>query len=271
MESGDASMEDLLERLEKKEKEARELVETLGREREETARLRTEVEARESDLRKEEREAEQRTRDEARSILMEARREVEEAIREVREASSTKDLDEAARRARRRVEDAARRQQELRPGGTLASAVTFSPGDRVRLLDGGLKGIVAEVRDDRAFIDASGVRMQVHTAKLELVSQSEAARDPSPGSVSWKTPDGPVRTEVDLRGLRVDEVDQALLRSIDDAILSDLAELRIIHGKGTGAVKARVTALLQDDGRVSSFRTGGRTEGGAGVTVAEFK
>jgi DNA mismatch repair protein MutS2 len=272
MEGGEASMEDLLERLEKKEKEARELVETLSREQEETAGLRAEVEAREADLRREEHEAEGRTREEARRILMEARQEVEEAIREVREASSAKDLEGAARSARRRVEDAARRQNELRPGAPRESgSVTFTPGDRVRLLDGGLKGVVAEVRDGRVVIDASGIRMKMPVADLELVKPGDGARDTVPGSVSWKAPEGPVRTEVDLRGLRVDEVDQALLRSIDEAILSDLTELRIIHGKGTGAVRERVTALLEDDGRVCRFRVGGRAEGGAGVTVASFR
>ena len=272
MEGGDASMEDLLERLEKKEKEARELVETLSREREETAGLRAEIEVRESDLRKEEREAERRSREEARRILMEARREVEEAIREVREASSARDLEGAARNARRRIEDAARRQRELRPDASRESgSVTLTPGDRVRLLDVGLKGIVAEVRDDRVVIDASGIRMKVHLADLELVDAGDGARDTAPGSVSWKPPQGPVRTEVDLRGLRVDEVDQALLRSLDEAILSDLTELRIIHGKGTGAVRERVTALLEDDARVSEFRVGGRAEGGAGVTVATLR
>ena len=140
----------------------------------------------------------------------------------------------------------------------------------MRLLDGSLQGVVAEVRDDRAVIDASGIRMKVRIADLELV-KCDGAPDTSAGSVSWKASDGPVRTEVDLRGLRVDEVDQALLRSIDEAILSDLTELRIIHGKGTGAVRARVTALLEDDGRVSAFRIGGRGEGGAGVTVARFE
>ena len=271
MESGDASMDDLLERLEKKEKEASELVDTLSREREQTTGLRAEVEAREVDLRTEEREAERRAREEARRILMEARQEVEEAIREVREVTSAKELESAARVSRQRVEDAARRQMELRPGGQRESgSATFTPGDRVRLLDGGLKGVVAEVREDRAVIDASGIRMKVHIADLELVSQGDVAVDNSAGSVLWKAPDGPVHTEVDLRGLRVDEVEQALLRSIDEAILGDLTELRIIHGKGTGAVRARVTTLLEDDGRVSAFRVGGRTEGGAGVTVASF-
>ncbi len=272
MEGGEASMEDLLERLEKREKEARELVDTLSREREETAAVREEVEVREADLRREEHEAEQRTREEARRILMEARQEVEEAIREVREVASGKELENAARSARRRVEDAARRQKELRRiGSTVSGSVTFTPGDRVRLLDGNLKGVVAEVRDDRAVIDASGIRLKVHIADVELVNQGDGARDTPSGSVSWKAPAGPVRTEVDLRGLRVDEVDQELRRSIDEAILSDLTELRIIHGKGTGAVRARVTALLEDDGRVFTFRVGGHAEGGAGVTVASFK
>ena len=186
--------------------------------------------------------------------------------------TSGKELESAARNARRRVEDAARRQKELRPGGPRVSgSVTFTPGDRVRLLDGSLKGVVAEVRDDRAVIDASGIRMKVPIAELELVNQGDGARDTSSGSVSWKASDGPIRTEVDLRGFRVDEVDQELMRSIDEAILSDLTELRIIHGKGSGAVRARVTALLEDDGRVSTFRVGGRAEGGAGVTVASFR
>jgi DNA mismatch repair protein MutS2 len=272
MEGGDASIEDLLERLEKNEKKARELVEKLSREREETAGLRAEIEARESDLRIEEREVERRTREEARQILMEARREVEEAIREVRAAASEKELENAARSARQRVEDAARRQKELRPGGLSASSsATFTPGDRVRLLDGSLKGVVAEVRDNRAVIDASGIRMKVHVSDLELVNRGDGAPDTSSGSVSWQASAGPVRTEVDLRGFRVDEVDQELMRSIDEAILSDLTELRIIHGKGTGAVRARVTALLEDDGRVSDFRVGGRAEGGAGVTVARLE
>ncbi len=272
MEGGDASMENLLERLDKKEKEARELVETLSREREETAGLRAEIEVRELDLRREEREAERRNREDARRILMEARQEVDEAIREVREASSAQELEGAARNARRRVEDAARLQQELRPSGLKESgSMTLTPGDRVRLLDGGLKGVVAEVRDGRVVVDASGIRMKVHAADLELVNAGEGTRDTAPGSVAWKAPDGPVRTEVDLRGLRVDEVDQTLLRSLDEAILSDLTELRIIHGKGTGAVRARVTALLEDDGRVSEFRLGGRAEGGAGVTVATLE
>jgi DNA mismatch repair protein MutS2 len=81
-------------------------------------------------------------------------------------------------------------------------------------------------------------------------------------------PESQARAEVDLRGLRVEEVDLELARALDAAVLGDLSELRIIHGKGTGAVRARVQELLRADRRVKEFRLGVHGEGGAGVTVA---
>jgi DNA mismatch repair protein MutS2 len=77
-------------------------------------------------------------------------------------------------------------------------------------------------------------------------------------------------TEIDLRGLRVGEIDDTLLTSIDAAIRADLRSVRIIHGKGTGALRDRVAEMLRKDTRVKSFRLGLWNEGGAGVTVAEL-
>jgi DNA mismatch repair protein MutS2 len=62
-----------------------------------------------------------------------------------------------------------------------------------------------------------------------------------------------------------------LSRALDEAILDDLADLRIIHGKGTGALRKRVTEMLDGDARVEAHRMGGPREGGAGVTVASFR
>ena len=80
-----------------------------------------------------------------------------------------------------------------------------------------------------------------------------------------------VKTEVDLRGMRVDEMESALIAALDAAIRADLAELRIIHGKGTGALREHAAQMLRNDGRVASFRLGAWNEGGAGVTVAALK
>jgi DNA mismatch repair protein MutS2 len=71
--------------------------------------------------------------------------------------------------------------------------------------------------------------------------------------------------------MRVDEMEAELVRALDGALLGDLPELRIIHGKGTGALRRRVEEMLEADARVSDFRVGSPREGGAGVTVASFR
>ncbi len=272
MSEGESSIEDLLERLERKDKEAREFVASLQHEQAVVKRLRGELEARERDLQDSEREAERKARDGARQLLMEARGEVEEAIREVREAKTLEALEDAARKARRKVESAASHQRALRPRKRrLSRPAAIVSGDRVRVVDGGTKGVVVEVRDDRAVVDASGIRMRVALSDLEVLESRDTPADRSTASVFWSAPSGPVRTDVDLRGLRVDEVDRELLQAMDQAILNDLPGLRIIHGKGTGAVRSRVREILEEEGRVSDFRLGGRTEGGAGVTMVSFK
>ena len=70
--------------------------------------------------------------------------------------------------------------------------------------------------------------------------------------------------------MRVGEVDDAVVQALDAAVRADLHSLRIIHGKGTGALRDRVASLLKDDGRVREFRIGAWNEGGTGVTVAEL-
>ena len=77
-------------------------------------------------------------------------------------------------------------------------------------------------------------------------------------------------TEIDVRGLRVADMDDVVTHAIDAAVRADLRSLRIIHGKGTGALRDRVGQILRQDRRVTSSRLGEWNEGGAGVTVAEL-
>jgi DNA mismatch repair protein MutS2 len=90
--------------------------------------------------------------------------------------------------------------------------------------------------------------------------------------VSWHgdLPEEKVRGEIDVRGMRADEMDGVLMQALDDAIRADLPWLRIIHGKGTGALRERVAEMLRKDTRVREFRLGAWNEGGSGVTVAEL-
>ena len=79
------------------------------------------------------------------------------------------------------------------------------------------------------------------------------------------------RTEVNLRGMTGDEATFALIRALDSAFSAELPFVRIIHGKGTGALRARVTEVLRDDRRVAAFSLAPPQQGGNGVTIAELK
>jgi DNA mismatch repair protein MutS2 len=279
--SGQANMEDLLEKLERQEKEARELVDVLAREREETSRLRAELESREAELGAREQTAEKRAREEARRVLMEAREEVEEAIRQVKSADAEA-VEEASKSARRRVEEAARRHRAAaRQRGSRATRperrpVRLEVGQRVRVSESGATGRLAEIKGTRALVETSGLRIEMALADLVAVEEAPGRGAASGGrsgevrrQAAFVGPTPDPSAEVDLRGLRVDEVELELARALDAAILGDLSELRIIHGKGTGAVRERVQELLRSDRRVRDFRLGLVGEGGAGVTVAK--
>ncbi len=286
---GEASLEDVLQRLEQKEREVEELLDQLQIERARAERLRTDVEGRAETLREAERTAEDRARTEARQMLLDAREDVERAIAELRAGvESGAPLDEAATRARGQVEAAARSHREERERlaeterrrGSADRSPDVAVGDRVRIRSTGAKGIVAELRDDRVVVEVGSLKFEVATSEVELVGGSGSPVETSPrGSGTnaagrgggWTGPDrGQAKLEVDLRGLRVDEMELELSRALDQAVLEDLTQLRIIHGKGTGALRSRVGEMLQSDRRVRDFRMGAPGEGGAGVTVATF-
>ncbi|MFW6193368.1 MAG: Smr/MutS family protein, partial [Gemmatimonadota bacterium] len=101
---------------------------------------------------------------------------------------------------------------------------------------------------------------------------AEAGGPPSGApSAAGRRPRVEPRSEVHLRGLRVDEVESELLPYLDAAVVADLPRFRIVHGKGTGALRERVRQILASDPRVSGYRFGEPGEGGRGVTVVEFE
>ena len=156
--------------------------------------------------------------------------------------------------------------------GVRERAVTHAPiaeGDTVKLSSLGDKtGRVISVKGD-------DVRVLVGSVTLTVALDSIARTTPPPPptvriSLHGELPDADPLREVDVRGMRVDELDDRVLQAIDSAVRADMRELRIIHGKGTGALRARVGEMLKKDTRVSAFRLGAWNEGGAGVTVAEL-
>ena len=238
---------------------------------------------REQRIRQRERELEKESRAGARRYLLDARNEIERAIRELREAGAA-GLDEQARMARQGVERLAaqhgdalaaidRRERNATGAdddGVEADDGLPNEGDVVEIttLDDRL-GRVLERRDDDAVVAVGGIKMTLPLTALRR-SRKQQPRERETVPLLGDVPDEYIATEIDLRGQRVGDIDDLVMQAVDAAVRADLKSLRIIHGKGTGALRARVTEMLRKDTRVKSFRLGAWNEGGTGVTLAEF-
>lgn len=277
---GERDVARLLLELESKEQRAANAAADLQRELAEARRRVAELEQREEALRTREKDAERRARQQARDLLMHARREVEAAIDEVRAAADAEALEEVARAARRRVEEAAHAQRERTPREprrrqrpNAPAETPLKPGLRVRVASLGKVGTVLELRDGKVMVETGSLRMLLPPEDLTPLppgDQQPAAKRASRPAGGYLDMGSEASSEVDLRGLRVDELDLRLGRALDAALMAGLPSFRIIHGKGMGALRARVQDLLREDPRVTSFRPGDRFEGGTGVTIAEF-
>ena len=233
---------------------------------------------REAHVRERERDVERASRQEARRYLMDARAEIERTIAELKR-TATAESDEASRSARQRVERMAHEQGEAltrldaaeravdRAGGA-DSSEPLREGDTVEVATlGGKTGRVIDVREDDVVVAVGVMKLSVPAASLRRMTRQPSERAVT---VVGDAPEVYAPTEIDLRGMRADEAETAVLHAVDSAIRADLKELRIIHGKGTGALRAMVAEMLRKDTRVRSFRNGAWNEGGTGVTVAEL-
>ena len=271
----------LIEQLEKREREL------AAREAEAQAvlddgrRRIADVATRERNVRERERAAEKQSRQDARRYLLDARAEIDRTIKALKAAGADA-IDEAGREARQRAEQlAARQNAELdrlereeanvakRAAPVRRVAGEFAVGDTVEMTSlGGKLGRVMELRDGDAVVAVGAMKLTV--ARKSLVRSEQPIAQESAGVWTGDLPEIHVPTEIDLRGMRPDEAEAAVLQALDAAVRADLKGLRIIHGKGTGALRARVEEMLRKDTRVRGFRLGAWNEGGAGVTMAEF-
>jgi len=251
-------------------------------------------ESREASLHQREREAERSARAQSRTFLLEARQKVEEAIARARAAVT----DEAAREARRMVEEAVKGEtaalaalEGQRGRGALKDSLTVAEGQtapveigtRVRL-QSGTAGELLELRGDgKAVVGIGSMKVVVEPEHLVVVGpgsqpekRSHSARGSSAPLRPSGSPSGPLRPsasaaiEIDLRGLTSDEAESVVVHAIDEAVLAEQPYLRIIHGKGTGALRERVRQIVESDARVARSAFAAPNQGGSGVTVVEF-
>jgi DNA mismatch repair protein MutS2 len=257
----------------------------LAEEEEGARRARREAEAMRAEVEAERRAlAEERSRllgeaaERAREIVRRARRESEAAIAALRAAQAgERPVEAAVALARRSLREAAPQEVGL-PAADEASPPLrrVAVGQTVLLHRlGQLATVLSEPDPDgKVLVQAGVVRLRLDLADLRAAPAGATARSPDPpparSASSLLDRARTAAPEIDLRGLRADEALARLERWLDDALLAGLAEGRVIHGKGTGALRQAVTDALRGRPEVAEFRLGAPEEGGDGVTVVRF-
>ena len=230
-------------------------------------------------------------REEAKRILQEAKDEADRTIRLFRNAgpgASMSDLERARSEIREKIKEGdasisdmkgVRSKKEPKPD---INPDKLKPGDSVRIISSGLKGIISSLPDKsgKIWVQCGIIKSQVRTDDIVLTDEDDISapgytssaskrKNTSGGTRISKTQN--ISTEINLLGMTVDEAIYNLDKYLDDAYLAHLPSVRIVHGKGTGALRNAVAAHLKKTKYVSGFRLGEYGEGDAGVTIAEFK
>ncbi|HKS07800.1 MAG TPA: endonuclease MutS2 [Gemmatimonadaceae bacterium] len=266
----------LLAELERREAELSARDATLRADESRTREHGQRIAERERSVRERERAVERAARADARRYLLDARAEVERTIAALKAAPDGDRTDQvrAARQAlERRIDEHGAMQAALdddhAPESAIGASAAVDVGGLVEVDTlGGKIGRVMEFRENDAVVAVGGMKVTVPRASLRATGRAEGVSGVR--TAVGDMPELDAKSEIDLRGVRVADVDEMLLASLDAAVRADLKSLRIIHGKGTGALRERVAEMLKKDVRVHAFRLGAWNEGGAGVTVAEF-
>lgn len=276
------SFEDLLADLESSRRTIEQEQEEIREHKEEIRSLREALEKKQEKLDAQRDRILREANEQARKILQEAKDYADQTMKDFHKFGkagiSASEMEAERTRLRERMkktEKALSQPKEQKPRRALKPS-DIHLGDTVRVLSLNLQGTVSSLPDARGslFVQMGILRSQVKLSDLELVEEavitSKQFQKSSTGKIKMSK-SASVSTEINLIGMTVDEALAHLDKYLDDAYLAHLPSVRIVHGKGTGALRKAVQGLLKRNKYVKSYRLGEFGEGDAGVTIATFK
>lgn len=216
----------------------------------------------------------------ANAILQEAKDYADETMKNFHKfgkaSISVKDMEAERARLREKIKENDSRTAKAAPKPKKKlKAAALHIGDRVRVLSLNLEGTVSTLPNPKGdlFVQMGILRSQVNINDLEYIGEAENLQKgmTTGGGKLRMSKSAAVSTEINLIGMTVDEAIAHLDKYLDDAYLAHVPSVRIVHGKGTGALRTAVHQYLKRCKHVKSFRLGTFGEGDAGVTIAEFK
>lgn len=278
----DESFEDLLTDLETSRRTIEKEQETIASYKREIERLKQETEKKQEKLEEQRDRILREANEKAHAILAEAKETADETMRNFHKFGkaniSASEMERERERLRKKMEstrsgmmkEPAKPKKEYKPSD-------FKLGESVKVLSMNINGTVASLPDNKGnlTVQMGILRSQVNISDLEIIDEKPAylkktTRAGGKGKIKMSKSLS-VSTEINLLGKTVDEAIAELDKYLDDASLAHLSSVRIIHGKGTGALRKGIHQYLRRQKHVRSFRLGEFGEGDAGVTIAELK
>lgn len=287
IEAEDETFEDIISHLEESrvtiEKEQQEIQSYKA----EIARLKSRLEQKEERFDERKDKMIRSANEEAQRILREAKETADRTIKNINKLATASGIDTKALEAERsklrdnlgKVEKGLSLKQEVQPHKAI-NPKTLKIGDGVKVLSLNLKGTISTLPDARGnlFVQMGILRSQVNISDLELIKEESVSgpgldnRRKGSGSSGIKiAKSASVSTEINLLGMTVDEAISHLDKYLDDAYIAHLPQVRVVHGKGTGALRAGIHKHLKRLKYVKEFHLGEFGEGDAGVTIVVFK
>lgn len=295
----DESFEDVISELESN----RVLIEqeklTIASLKEEIENLKSDYENRKNKLNEQREKILNEAREEAKELLLDAKDSADRAIRNFQKYGTIREMEDERSKIRNKLTEVKQGETGGRflgsPGGNdpgkrapaSPKASDFRLGESVRIISMNLEGTVSSLPDNKGnlFVQCGIMRMQANMNDIEFVMTDDitgpgihhkgkgSGRKGSSGYRMGQSlsKSGTISMELNLIGSRVDEAIPKLEKYLDDAYLSHLETVRIVHGKGTGALRNAVWDHLKRIKYVKSYRLAEYGEGDAGVTVVEFK
>ncbi len=290
----DESLEDVLSELENARRMLEEEQLAIAELKQEADRLKTDYEAKKARLNEQRERILDEAREEALRVLTEAKESADEAIRSFQKNGTIQDME----KVRSKLRDSVNKMRSER-GGAIGDAAgkekrhenkasDFRLGESVRIISMGLTGTVNSLPDNKGnlFVQCGIMRMQANMNDIEFIDSVDITGpgiDPyhkkkgkSSGSGGYRPGSGlskasSISMELNLIGCTTDEAIPRLEKYLDDAYLSHLESVRIVHGKGTGALRNAVQNYLKKVKYVKSYKLAEYGEGDAGVTIVTFK
>ena len=278
----DESFEDVLTSLEESRKTIESEQEEIEKYKEEVKNLKARLEAKEDRLDQQKEKILRNANEEAHRILREAKEYADQTMKIFNKAGketlSAKELEAQREKLRKQVNDTGKKIALKTPEKKKSSLTPkdISLGDSVRVLSLNVKGTISSKPDAKGmvYVQMGILRSKVALSDLEPIDEpvitGPSLQKTGAGKIRMNK-SASVRAEINLLGKTVDEAVAELDKYLDDAYLAHLSSVRVVHGKGTGALRKGVHNYLKRLKYVDNFHLAEFGEGDAGVTIVEFK